>query len=613
MSGDLPKWVAQTFAAGGMYQAASDPTQSLRPPPAKELSVDQLPLLRMGGPADMSADLAMGPPLGQGGMGVVSLARQNVLQRDVAVKKVLDGGDTRSLLHEAVVMGFVEHPNVVPVHTVGKDADGFPVVVMKRVEGVSWDLVLEDPLAAPATEVVDLEYHVRVLLQLCNAVRYAHSRGVIHRDIKPANVMLGEFGEVYLVDWGIAIGITDGAPKTKYAEQSRKALVGSPAYMAPEMVSEQIGELGELTDVFLLGATLHELITGEPPNEGESPMKAVISALRADAPTYPKGADQELTAIARRAMAKEPEDRFDSVTEFRDALQAYIDHRESVSLTRIAERRVKQIADLVEKRQSLPIETIAETRFALRRALEIWPENRLAEGTRSYLGTVTFRGFLRRGNLPEAARSLRDVSNADERSKLQTELDELREHDEEERRELDELRRDNDASVDVGARLWLGVTIAVLWAALALYKGVQRLGVPLEDVEPNYALSLVPTIGVPAILAFLFRRLYWSNAFNRRMFLFFLGGLVSVAFLRIAGLRYDLAAHITTSMEFLVYSLIAFVFGVFTDFRISVASGAIFAATIFALIFPGHQYLFMFIAWLIFAPYVAFLWLRASD
>src|SRR5262249_35011988 len=150
---------------------------------------------------------------------------------------------------------------------------------MKHVEGVSWRDLLRDG-AHPAWAKVGapgedrLVSHLQILMQVCNAVEFAHRRGLIHRDIKPANVMVGEFGEVYLLDWGIAARTGILAEASSHLGESgaepTPRMLGTPAYMAPEMLSRKVGPIDERTDVYLLGATLHEVLTGRPRHVGST-------------------------------------------------------------------------------------------------------------------------------------------------------------------------------------------------------------------------------------------------------------------------------------------------------------------------------------------------------
>jgi serine/threonine protein kinase len=201
-----------------------------------------------------AADLEVLGILGEGGMGCVLLARQHSLARDVAIKTLKDADDTElsiaGLLQEARITGTLEHPGIVPVHALGLDERGSPLLVMKRIEGISFRVLLEDP-AHPAWERISaaatdhVETSLEILMRVCQSLAFAHHRGILHRDIKPENIMVGDYGEIYLCDWGIATRIDDASASSM--------LAGTLLYMAPEML---LGEtLDARSDVYLLGAS----------------------------------------------------------------------------------------------------------------------------------------------------------------------------------------------------------------------------------------------------------------------------------------------------------------------------------------------------------------------
>src|SRR5690606_3302956 len=136
-----------------------------------------------------------------------------------------------------------------------------------------------------------------------------HSRGIIHRDIKPENVMIGEFGEVYLVDWGVAVSTKPRANKRLPLARDNTALVGTPSYLAPEMMLEEPASCE--TDVYLLGGTLYEILTGRPPHAGENLFATLRAALEKE-PEYPPGLPPELVSICKKAMARDRDERFES-------------------------------------------------------------------------------------------------------------------------------------------------------------------------------------------------------------------------------------------------------------------------------------------------------------
>ncbi|HVE77709.1 MAG TPA: serine/threonine-protein kinase [Gemmatimonadaceae bacterium] len=264
-------------------------------------------------------------PIGRGGMGTVYRARDRELDRDVAFKVLRDpapGGDGAArMLREARVLARLEHPGLVPVHDVGTLPDGRPYYVMKLVRG--------EPLDAYVRAArTSLEERLRILQRLCEAVAFAHAHGVIHRDLKPQNVMIGRFGEVLVMDWGVAKvagappddGACSTAPPTP-GDTAPGTVLGTPGYMPPEQAAGGAADVDERADVFALGAVLGFLL---------------------DAPRDIAGAiPPALRAIRARATAPAREDRYPSadglaadVARFLDRLPVSV-HREG-ALERVA-------------------------------------------------------------------------------------------------------------------------------------------------------------------------------------------------------------------------------------------------------------------------------------
>ncbi|MCA9519560.1 MAG: protein kinase, partial [Myxococcales bacterium] len=174
----------------------------------------------------------IGKVLGQGGYGVVREAEQVVLGRGVAVKTVNARRDApehfEELVREAWITGGLEHPNIVPVHTIWLSGDQ-PMVAMKRIEGVSWSEILRNVSTHAEFGIEDrLEWHLQTLMQVCRALHFAHTRGILHRDLKPTNVMIGRFGEVYVLDWGLAVGFGATAPDWMPHVESIESIAGTP-------------------------------------------------------------------------------------------------------------------------------------------------------------------------------------------------------------------------------------------------------------------------------------------------------------------------------------------------------------------------------------------------
>ncbi|HLL22019.1 MAG TPA: protein kinase [Kofleriaceae bacterium] len=303
---------------------------------------------------------SMKQQIGEGGMGEVLLAVDERIGREVAVKRTRTphpGADELSrFLREARVQGRLEHPAVVPVHDLAVDATGRPFFVMKRLAGTAMSDVLarDEPDEAACRRRL-----LRAFAEVCLAVEFAHSRGIIHRDLKPSNIMLGDFGEVYVIDWGIARAVTEPddtglTPSGQYdlklasGDTRQGTVLGTPGYMAPEQLAGE--RAGPAVDIYALGCILFEIVAGSPLHarmrsigEALQPVDARPSTRRADVPP-------ELDAICDRACALDPAARYESARALGAAVQAYLDGDRDLALrTELAQRHVAharaQLAD----------------------------------------------------------------------------------------------------------------------------------------------------------------------------------------------------------------------------------------------------------------------------
>jgi serine/threonine-protein kinase len=307
--------------------------------------------------------------LGQGGMGDVHACRDQRIGREVAVKVARPtSGPSRAdqvarFAREARVQGQLEHPAIVPVYDLGRRPDGAVYFTMKRVRGATLEKILDG--LRRGDEATVKAYSRRKLLtafgSVCQAVHFAHTRGVLHRDLKPGNVMLGDYGEVYVLDWGLAklVGEADDAPVEGAARAARTpaatpapvltprvsrlevastpgpattsgSVMGTPGYMAPEQLRGEIERLDARADVYALGALLFELLTYEPLHPRRSSaetMRSTLDGADARASTRAPGRDvpPELEAVCVRATALAPADRFASARELVEAVERFLD------------------------------------------------------------------------------------------------------------------------------------------------------------------------------------------------------------------------------------------------------------------------------------------------
>jgi eukaryotic-like serine/threonine-protein kinase len=287
----------------------------------------------------------------KGGLGEVWLARDTELHREVALKQIQEpyADNRRSqarFLHEAEVTGRLEHRGIVPVYSVGRFENGRPFYAMRFVSGTS----LKDAIAkfheaefldaAGVDRSLELRRLLSRFVDVCNTVAYAHSRGVLHRDLKPGNIILDEYGETLVVDWGLAKtgavdvdsavkGVTPPPVSTSNTPDTRAGMkMGTPGYMSPEQASGRLDEIGPASDVYSLGATLYCLLTGKPAFEGGSDASALLPKVcagdfprpREVKPTVPAA----LEAICLKAMAVFPDVRYASARALGEEIERWL-------------------------------------------------------------------------------------------------------------------------------------------------------------------------------------------------------------------------------------------------------------------------------------------------
>jgi eukaryotic-like serine/threonine-protein kinase len=399
--------------------------------------------------------------LGEGGMGVVHTGHQVALDRRVAVKTLrrehLSDENVESLLGEAWLAGSLEHPNVVPIYDLGLDESGAPLLVMKRIEGDTWADLLIDSKATQrhSLDRDPLEFHLRVLIQVCNAIHFAHSRSVVHRDLKPDNVMVGHFGEVYVLDWGVA---TRPGPVRHVA--------GTLVYMAPEMLGG-LGEISARTDVYLLGSVLYEVLTGRAPHEGTS-MQPMVASVILSEPKLPESAPPELADLVVRCMKRDPEERPESALAVRRAIELFLEHRGAMALAHEALERLSELETLLASKDTeRAYNVFGATRFGFKQALRAWSESSVAKDGLRRAISLMVQFEAERGEPRAAALLLSELESSERDPALEALVEAARKHAEDEAKKIEQLReleRDLDPRAGRQARLIGGLGFGVLWS-----------------------------------------------------------------------------------------------------------------------------------------------------
>ncbi len=295
-------------------------------------------------------------PHAKGGIGEVFVALDAELNREVALKRIQecradDPGSRARFLLEAEVTGGLEHPGIVPVYALGREPGGRPYYAMRFIRGESFKQAIaafheaaDGPSADPTARSLGLRQLLRRFVDVCNAVEYAHRRGVLHRDLKPGNIMVGPYGETLVVDWGLARALATASTSTVPGPAERErpigvlsdggssetipgSVLGTPGYMSPEQAAGDMDRLGPSSDVYSLGATLASLLTGLPPFSQHEPHD-VLRAVCAGEFTPPRQVDRSidpaLEAVCLKAMALDPEDRYPSPKALAEDLERWM-------------------------------------------------------------------------------------------------------------------------------------------------------------------------------------------------------------------------------------------------------------------------------------------------
>jgi serine/threonine-protein kinase len=568
--------------------------------------------------APTASGLVIERTIGEGGMGVVQLAVQSSLGRKVAVKTLR--GDRRTaattlrLLREAWVTGTLEHPNVVPIYDVALDTDGTPVIMLKRIEGMHWGELIHAPeeLAQRYGVPDPLEWNLRILMQVCNAVHFAHSRGVIHRDLKPENVMIGEFGEVYVLDWGLAVSLQDDSAGRLPLARDATEMAGTPCYMAPEMLGGEANRLSERTDVYLLGATLYEILAGAPPHGGAG-LTQIVSSVILSNPVLPEDTPAELARICQRAMQRDPDERFESAEQIRLALEDFLQHRGSLELAADAQKSLDGLLEELrsdngdEGQRQRVYNLLGECRFGFRQALRAWSDNAVAAlGFRRAISAMVDYE-LRHDDPRSAAMLLGELDDPPADLAERVEQAERKNAEEQKRMAaLEHLGRQMDPGIGGRTRGFLGIVLGVVWTVSPL------LAAHLHWLDNTSHIATLVGLGVFAILALALgvwaRDSMTRTLHNRRV----LGtlGLLIVAQAALAGgaMLLGVTPAVGRVLQLCLWFCIAGMFAIHIELKLLPAAIAYLVAFIAAAADPGRMLDMMAAANLVFTANVAWVW-----
>lgn len=395
-------------------------------------------------------------PFAEGGFGEVWLAEQKALKRIVAIKTVNPAkrnkasGSTevekflhRSFLLEAITTAQLDHPNIVPVHDLGVARDGWPQLAMKLVKGDTWRNVLKnDFLSLPEDDY--LAKHLQVFITVMQAVAFAHSKGIVHRDIKPEQVMLGEFGEIHLMDWGLALTVIDEEELEKDAEvyfggmnnkRTAPSPGGTPGFMAPEQTLPTAASISFQTDVYLLGGVLYTILTGKTPRSAPTFEECMVLAAEGKYKPLSESVGgrhipSELAAIVEDALQPDPARRPTKVKVLIDRVQNYLfgksNRDEAEQLVKGVEKRFEELIVRISEAKENEVGDIytglSECYYDLGKAKELAPRVQKIEPLRQLILRENVHLALGYGDLQLARGTVPLLEESEERRKIESDI-----------------------------------------------------------------------------------------------------------------------------------------------------------------------------------------------
>lgn len=601
----------------GATSAPPPPRRSLPPPSAEDRDSHRL---RVKG------------PLAEGGMGTIKLAEQSGLRREVALKTLrdpfLEPAFAARLLREARILGLVEHPNVVPLYGLTTDERNAPVLIMKRIEGVPWRALIHDPdhPAFPSDADDRLSWHLQVLMRVCDAVDYAHSRGVLHLDLKPENVMIGPFRETILVDWGVAVCIDERYRGWLPMADEVQEVLGTPAYLAPEMVDVGRQALSPATDVYLLGATLFEILVGRPPHRGSTLQELLYAAYDARIPELPDEVPEELAEIVQRAMHPDPASRYARAHDLRGALRDFLRHRSAASLAQNADAELQELRSLIAEWEGEPADTarihavsdrrnariqrvFGRCRFGYAEAIRQWPENEGARAGQREALLLMARYHLDRGEAASAETLLTELGDEPRAEPLRAEAAAQRQEAARFERMGIEEQRDPGQRAR-GKLLLAGALAAVLISTVTYLLGRFDLYAHRWWNPIAFDLSVPLFFGLGGLLT---RRTSMKTRRSRRAFLTLVVlGLLAVG-LRTLGVALGLRDLRSVALELFFFGSGAVLAGLLTERRFYIAAPGLFLGALLVLGFPAHAQVWVALALALGPLPLALAWMRAGD
>ena len=431
--------------------------------------------------------------IGKGGMGVVHKATQDQLQRTIALKTPNTPRLNRRFIEEALVSGYLNHPNIITVHNLLNGKDNSLGLTMPLIEGLSWNDKLKNDYAQNngTLSAMHLRDHLDHLIKVCQAISYAHHKGLLHNDLKLENIMVGDFGDVVVMDWGCSTqnpAVDAALPFDVLDPKTLSRPFGSPAYMPPELARGDGTQIGPWSDTYMLGAMLYEIVEGKPPRSGKTVGDVVELACLGVFNDFEHCTSTTLQTICRKAMHPNITERYQTPEDVEDAVRGFFQAEQSETLL----QAVQEILDIERKTATADSQEILvsliEAVSMTQQANQIWPSS-----TAQHYESTTTRCLIQRaievGDLDLASAYLRNLS--EEHKDLQVFLDTARKQ---RNQELEAFRRNTSLTRLVVIFVLLGLSVGGFLINESKMKAVEQHALAEDRLRELTSLSDIHTI-----------------------------------------------------------------------------------------------------------------------
>jgi serine/threonine protein kinase len=551
--------------------------------------------------------------LGVGGMGTVYEGLQKSLNRSVAIKKSKGDLDfLPQIYHEAQITAFLDHPNILTMHDFGIDQDGLPIQIMKKINGINWSTLLYDhknafwqDLHIQQDEDAKLLFHLDILTKVSQALDYAHENHVIHRDLKPENIMIGKFGEVFVLDWGIAIYVGPQEDIFIAQKQSnlKNTLVGTPAYMAPEQL--EINQVATtMTDVYLLGAILYEITHLQCLHQGNTIEEVFEHISNNQIPTLAPYLNHELKSLIYDSLHSNPQKRPINAHQFKKRLQQAIYSFKSRQLEIKGIKTLDKLKNTLTDpmKEELLDDYFDRARHYLKGSLDLFEKNTIAQNALQELLSLWIDRCIQRREFRSAYRYLKELPIYE--VEIEIAINEAQNQLELEKKELERLKiwqENQSIQKSQKPRIYFALFCFIFLSLGSVMVYILSLSGQYQDSAQwrfYTALILTSMAVIFSEWTFYFKaqKEQLNQAFQNFRYLLY-SVFISVTLARFVGWQYHNQSHLLILHEMPLISFACFASSILmrkTDFLLG---GIVFAiCSVFAIFFPNQILLFYAIA-----------------